>query len=191
MDLDTNISIFNVFATPLMLGLLLMLSVALITDLSSHKIPNKLVLLGLVISFILQVILKEWPGVINWLLGVTLGFIGFLPLYLLRGMAAGDVKLMMAVGGFLGYPLIIPALIYSIILGGVFAIIYTLFKGRLGLLSRNLYDMTIRLFLKSATKVNVGGAIEQHNSAGKMPYALAIAAGVLFAIVFDGHGKIF
>ena len=183
--------LIDVFSAPLILGLFILLCVALITDITSHKISNKLILLGLLVSFTLQVMLSEGFGALNWLQGITVGFIGFLPLYLLRAMAAGDVKLMMAVGGFLGYPLILNALFFTIILGGLFAIIFTILKGRLRLLSRNLYDMLFSLYLNSTTKVGVGNAVVVNKSAGKMPYALAIAAGSIATVYIDCKGKIF
>ena len=181
----------TVFSGPLVLGLVFVLSIALLTDLTKHKIPNQLVLMGLALGLILQAMTFGWSGVLNWLLGVTFGFVGFLPLYLLKGMAAGDVKLMMAVGGFVGYPLILFTLLYAIIFGGVFAIIYTVFRRRFTVLSRNLYDMTMRMVLKATSKIDTGSVVDEQNSAGKMPYALAIATGTLVAVYKHGHGNIF
>jgi len=183
--------LIDVFSAPLILGLFILLLVALITDITFHKISNKLILLGLVVSFILQVMLPEGFGALNWLQGITVGFIGFLPLYLLRAMAAGDVKLMMAVGGFLGYPLILNALLFTIILGGLFAVIFTIFKGRLTLLVKNMGYMLLNLYLNAANKVWVSSTVDGNSSAGKMPYAIAISAGTMLTVYIDCQGKIF
>lgn len=181
----------STFAQPLILGLLFMLLLAVITDLSARKIPNLLVLFGLVASLLLQSMTSEGAGWLNWLTGVAVAFACFIPLYLLRAMAAGDVKLMMAVGGFLGYPLIITAVTYSYLAGGVIAICYVLIKGRGKLLMQNLYMMMVDRFIKTTSGVNVNDGQAFQQSAGSMPYAIAIAAGTLITLYLQLTGKTF
>ena len=82
----------NMFKNPLISGLVGMLILAVITDLSARKIPNSLVLFGLIVSLLLQCFVAQGAGGLNWLAGVAVAFACFIPLYLLRGMAAGDVK---------------------------------------------------------------------------------------------------
>ena len=170
------------FKNPLISGLVGMLILAVITDLSSRKIPNSLVLFGLIVSLLLQYFVVQGAGGLNWLAGVAVAFACFIPLYLLRGMAAGDVKLMMAVGGFLGYPLIITAVAYSYLAGGAMAICYVLIKGRFRLLTKNLYSLIIDQFIKTTSGVDVydGQVIKQ--SVGQLPFALAIAIGTFVTL---------
>ena len=176
----------KILENPLFLGLIVMILLAVITDLSAHKIPNSLVVLGLAASLLLQCFATQGAGGLNWLLGVAVAFACFIPLYVLRGMAAGDVKLMMAVGGFLGYPLIITALAYSYLVGGAIAIAYVLIKGRLRLLIQNLYSLVIDQFVKATSGVDVYDEQIIKQSVGRMPFALAIAIGTfvtLFTVV--------
>ena len=170
------------FKNPLISGLVGMLILAVITDLSSRKIPNSLVLFGLIVSLLLQCFVAQGAGGLNWLAGVAVAFACFIPLYLLRGMAAGDVKLMMAVGGFLGYPLIVTAVAYSYMAGGAMAICYVLIKGRFRLLTKNLYSLIIDQFIKTTSGVDVydGQVIKQ--SVGQLPFALAIAIGTFVTL---------
>ena len=170
------------FKNPLISGLVGMLILAVITDLSSRKIPNSLVLFGLIVSLLLQCFVAQGAGGLNWLAGVAVAFACFIPLYLLRGMAAGDVKLMMAVGGFLGYPLIITAVAYSYLAGGAMAICYILIKGRFRQLTQNLYSLVIDQFIKTTSGVDVydGQVIKQ--SVGQLPFALAIAIGTFVTL---------
>lgn len=167
---------------PLILGLMAMLILAVITDLSAHKIPNSLVLFGLIVSLVGQCVTTQGTGGLNWLAGVAVAFACFIPLYVLRGMAAGDVKLMMAVGGFLGYPLVVTAVAYSYLAGGAMAICYVLIKGRYRLLTKNLYSLIIDQFIKTTSGVDVydGQVIKQ--SVGQMPFALAIAIGTFVTL---------
>ena len=170
------------FKNPLISGLVGMLILAVITDLSSRKIPNSLVLFGLIVSLLLQCFVAQGAGGLNWLAGVAVAFACFIPLYLLRGMAAGDVKLMMAVGGFLGYPIIVTAVAYSYLAGGAMAICYVLIKGRFRLLTKNLYSLIIDQFIKTTSGVDVydGQVIKQ--SVGQLPFALAIAIGTFVTL---------
>jgi len=179
----------SAFSQPLILGLLLMLLIAVITDLSVRKIPNLLVFFGLVVSLILQSMAIEGAGWLNWLTGVCVAFVCFIPLYLLRGMAAGDVKLMMAVGGFLGFPLIITAVTYTYLAGTVIAICYVLGKGRFRLLMRNLYMMMLERFIKTTSGVNMNDGQTFQQSAGRMPYAFAIMMGTLITLYLQFIGK--
>ena len=172
----------NLFKNPLISGLVIILTVAVMTDLTKRKIPNSLVLIGLIVSLIGQCFITQGAGGLNWLAGVAVAFACFIPLYILRGMAAGDVKLMMAVGGFLGYPLIVTAVAYSYLAGGAMAICYILIKGRFRQLTQNLYSLIIDQFIKTTSGVDVydGQVIKQ--SVGQMPFALAIAIGTFVTL---------
>ncbi len=172
---------------PLLFGLIWMLTLAVITDLSTRKIPNSLIIFGLMASLVCQIVASQGAGGLNWLAGVAIGFGCFIPLYLLRGMAAGDVKLMMAVGGFLGYPLIFTAVACVFISGGVLALIFILLKGRLGLLTKNMRVMWNDFYIKTTCGVNVADDYVMKNSAGRMPYALAIAVGTAIALYLQAN----
>ena len=164
------------------IGLIFMLTLAVLFDLKMRKIPNAVVLFGLIYSLVFQYLNFSNVGGLNWLLGILVGFICLFPLYYFRGMAAGDVKLMMAVGGFLGYPLIFKAVAYVFISGGVMALIFILLKGRLGLLTKNMRVMWTDFYIKATSGVNVADDYVMKNSAGRMPYALAIAVGTAIAL---------
>lgn len=172
-----------------MLGLLWMLILAVITDLSARKIPNSIVVFGLIASLICQIVAAQGAGGLNWLAGVAVAFACFIPLYVLRGMAAGDVKLMMAVGGFLGYPLIIKAVVCVYLTGGILAIALVLFKGRFNKLIQNMRMMLTDIFIKTTSGVNVADDYVMKNSAGRMPYALAIAIGTAIALYLQITGS--
>jgi hypothetical protein len=59
---------------------------AAIYDLRYRRIPNWIVLTGLVLGIGLNAFLFEWAGVRQSLLGLGLAFVIYFPLYLLRGM---------------------------------------------------------------------------------------------------------
>ena len=174
---------------PLMLGLLWMLILAVMTDLTTRKIPNIIVVFGLITSLICQYFAMQGAGGLNWLAGVLVAFVCFIPLYALRGMAAGDVKLMMAVGGFLGYPLTIKAVVCVFLFGGVMVIVFALLKGHFKRLTQNMRVMLTDLYIKTTSGVNVEDDYIIKNSVGRMPYALAIAVGTGIAVYLETTGN--
>ena len=96
--------------------------VAAIFDARYRRIPNWLVLAGLLLGIGLNAFLSEWAGLRSSLLGIGLAFLIYFPLYLLRGMGAGDVKLMAAVGAITGWANWLGIFFLTAIVGGVAAI---------------------------------------------------------------------
>ena len=170
---------------PLWLLLILILFIASLSDLFKRKIPNILIIFGLTCGLIVQIFLPQGLGFWNWVIGVFLGFICFFPLYTLRAMAAGDVKLMMVVGGFLGFPLALTAALYSYVAGGIMAIIIVLAKGRLKQVAHNIKMILTPLYIRAISGVDVSDGLIKQVSVGRMPYAVAIGAGTLLTLYLN------
>ncbi|WP_322015030.1 prepilin peptidase [Paraburkholderia sp. J12] len=164
--------------------------VAASTDLVARRIPNWLVGSGLVGALAIQIWLHGVAaGGFAWLAGAATGFAAFLPFYLLRGMAAGDVKLMAMVGAWLGVNAAWHIVLATFVLGGVGAVLIVVCRGRLGQLLRNvralLPGVLRRLPLASAMPLSITKIDAPGPSVGALPYGVAIAAGtlgVLFAM---------
>ncbi len=71
-------------------------------DFRTRKIPNWLTVPALVLGIGMHTVVAGWSGAIASLEGAGLALVVLLPLVLLRGLGAGDWKLMGAVGAFLG-----------------------------------------------------------------------------------------
>ena len=158
--------------------LLILLSVAVITDIISRKIPNVVIVSGLTVALIGQLLLPSGEGWQAWLLGLLAGFAAFLPLYLLHGMAAGDVKLMSTVGAFVGWGLAFKIALVTFIIGGVMGIIYILVKGRTTQAWHNICAILLPIAVRS-TGVSMENADISRQSVGSVPYAVAIALGTI------------
>ncbi|MDO9280916.1 MAG: A24 family peptidase [Methylotenera sp.] len=170
--------------TPLLVLLLMVTR----QDIRSRRIPNKLVLIGLVLGVVLNGLLPEGqgfnsaiPGGLGWLaslIGSAVGMAVLLPIYWLRAMGAGDVKLMSMVGAFLGASDVLGAVLATFIAGGVMALAVVLW-------SRQLRQMllNVRLILLGGfVKMSAGQAPLMNDlpvSVGKLPYAVAITVGTL------------
>src|SRR5207237_1166536 len=74
--------------------------------------------------------LEGKSGVADSLLGILFGFGILVPFYLLGGMGGGDVKLMAAVGAWLGLPLTFAVFIASSLVAGLYALVLVLAYGR-------------------------------------------------------------
>ncbi|MDP1653410.1 MAG: A24 family peptidase [Rhodocyclaceae bacterium] len=148
------------------------------TDIQSRKIPNRVVYAGIGVAMLCQVGLPSGEGLWVSLQGAGLGLVMFLPLYFLRAMGAGDVKLMAMVGAFVGPQLIIGATLSTLIAGGVMAVMVVLMKHEFWRLIENLKAMLFgSLFKLAAGQLPVPD--QPAASVGKLPYALAIATGTL------------
>lgn len=157
--------------------LLLMVVAAAVNDLVSRRIPNLLLLAGVVGALVLHLASHDpRAGLLSWLGGMAVGLLVFLPFYLVRGMAAGDVKMMAAVGAFTGAPDALRIAILAWCAGGVMALAILLVRGRLRLAFANLRCMLLRLPPAG------GGEGAAAASAGSMPYGVAIAAGALYVL---------
>jgi len=91
-------------------------------DLRYRRIPNWLVLAGLLLGLGLNGFLFEWQGLLRSLEGMGLALVIYFPLYLLRGMGAGDVKLMAAVGAIVGWAAWLGIFFLTAIVGGIAAV---------------------------------------------------------------------
>jgi prepilin peptidase CpaA len=158
---------------------------AALTDLHSRRIPNLLVSVILIAALVAQVLLPEGAGWRSWLFGMLTGFALFLPLYLLRGMAAGDVKLMAAVGAFVGPQPAFQIALATFVIGGVMALAFILYKGRLRDTWLNLRALIAPVLMRTAGMPAQATGMPKE-SVGRMPYAVAIAFGTL-AVLFFGR----
>ncbi|MBI3666408.1 MAG: prepilin peptidase [Acidobacteria bacterium] len=103
---------------------------ATVEDLWRRRISNRTVLAGLAAGLAVQVSLRGWwrgPGM--WLAGATAGFLVFLVFYFAGGMGGGDIKLMTAFGGCLGYGQILWAALLTAIVGAVLACALLAWRG--------------------------------------------------------------
>lgn len=161
------------------LALTALLLLAALSDLKHHRISNRLVAGGLVFAFAFHFLVPSLLGVGRSALGMLLGFAMLLPFYLLRGMAAGDVKLMSMVGAFLGPALTFWAVVATFLVGGVWAVVAVSRRRAWSALVTNLLHMPTRA-ADPALPIGGGGY-----SLGRIPYAVAIAGGTTAVLVVE------
>lgn len=158
----------------LALSLLTLLALAVRQDLSEHRISNQLTLAGLVTALLLHSYSGGISGFSSALAGAGIGFACFLPLYLCKGMGAGDVKLMAAAGAFLQPEGAFAAAMVSLASGAVLAVAFLIWRGH-----------------QMRTAAATGGDTWNPTSLRKerFPYAVAIAVGVFVTMWARGMLK--
>jgi len=161
--------------------LLLMVAAAAINDLTSRRIPNLLLLGGMTGALVLH-LLSPQPlrSLLAWLGGAAVGLLVFLPFYLVRGMAAGDVKMMAAVGAFTGPGEALHIAILAWCVGGVMALVLVIARGRLRMVLGNLWAIVRPVLLRLPAPA-IGTSARP--SAGSIPYGVAIAAGAIVSVL--------
>ena len=108
---------------------LLLLFLAVLWDIRTHRIPNGLIVTGLLFSFLRVGLELGVPGLLFAGAGMLLPCILLAPLYHFRMIGAGDIKLLSLTGAFMGLSSILTVLVLSFLLGGVYAALIVLFRG--------------------------------------------------------------
>ena len=159
---------------------LFVVGVAAAIDLRTHRIPNLLTFGAAGAALAYHAWSGGFPavgqGVLGWLVGVGL----LLPIFILGGMGAGDVKLLGAVGAWLGPAGALWTGFYSIVAGGVLALIVALLHGYLATAFRNLWRL-VTAWRLGGVKPLPGLTIEDARGP-RLAYGAAIAAGTLAAV---------
>src|SRR5262249_5763703 len=94
------------------------------------RIPDWLTGSTLGVGLAVHTIAGGWSGTKVALAGMALPLVLLLPVVLLRGLGAGDWKLMGALGALLGWAQILLVLLGTILLAGLFALVQLLRQKR-------------------------------------------------------------
>ena len=157
----------------LIMIMLTLLAIALLSDLRERRIPNQLVVIGLLLGLGGHTWLAGVGGLTVAASGALVGLLCFLPLYISGGLGAGDAKLMAMCGAFLGPLHVVVASVASLLVGGVIGVAWVFWQ-----LTSSGEDY-ITDDGPSASSPAVG---HQGTPASAIPYAVAIFGGVLVAL---------
>jgi len=103
--------------------LIVILCLAALSDLMLRVIPNWLIFIGLMIGLVMSASSAGFLGLGIMSVGISSGFLLFLPIYIVGLLGAGDVKLVALVGGFLGLHQLLIASLLIFLAGGVISLI--------------------------------------------------------------------
>lgn len=148
-------------------------------DLRTRSIPNRLTFPAAALGLVAATVTQGGHGMVSSAAGFLVGLALFFPFFLLRGLGAGDVKLLGALGAWLGGSVVFGVAFYTTLAGGVFAL-PLLIRHRYGRqAARNIWLLLAHWRVCGIAPLD---SLTLETSAGpKLPYALPIGAGVVLA----------
>lgn len=170
----------------LQISLIALVLAASAHDIRWRKIPNWLSLSGVIVGFGMNVLFFHAQGLKIASLGFGLALLVYLPLYLVRGMGAGDVKLMAAVGSIAGPENWVRICVATVLIGGIASLVYVVGKGRFRQTIFNLF-VIVRELAGFRLPSNADPALDfRHTKSLRLPHGAVIAAGVVAFLVMAG-----
>ena len=170
---------------PLMVAVLAFVALCAGVDLRTRRIPNRLSGSGMVLGAVLQTLYFGLTGLGASLAGLLV-MVGLLLLpFALGGLGGGDVKMMGAVGAFLGPRAALAALLLGLAGGGVVMAVHLARRGRL--------RETVRTVGTMATASVLGGSLAPlrvsaaQPGAITLPYSVPLGLGTIAALAMSGR----
>lgn len=156
---------------------LAMAMTAAVTDLKSRRIPNWLTLGGFCVGLLGNGLVFGWPGLKWGTAGAAAMLLVLLPVVLLRGLGAGDWKLMGALGATLGLRPVTLVLLLAILLSALMALAQMIWQRRFLQTLANLWELLRGFFvygLRPHPEIQLGNP-----RAASLPFGVAAAAATL------------
>ncbi|MGE3973863.1 MAG: prepilin peptidase [Bdellovibrionales bacterium] len=156
----------------------MLLSLAVIEDLKQRKVRNNFIIVSFVMALVLLLLQEGIQGLPVGMLSLVAAFgVGF-PLFLLRVVGAGDVKLLMVLALNLDWNAVLTVACASLVWGALLGIIQILLKKQGHVLAQNLVSiMKTRTALQSQ---------ELHH----IPFTVALLLGWLTHITMTQNGGV-
>lgn len=154
-------------------------------DLLTRRIPNWLTFPAMIAGLAAQLWFAGWAGLLSGVLGVAVGFALFFPIYASSYMGAGDVKLQMAVGAWMGWWLCLYVAFGAVMIGGAYALIEVIFRGRFTAVFRNGFS-----FLRALLVPGLVAEPLRVDKNRKFAFGVCIAAAVALVIFLQHEGRL-
>lgn len=152
----------------------LMLLLGAVDDIRSRKVHNRLIAGIFISSLIVVTIVDGKIGLLDSLFSILTAFISVLPLYLLKALGGGDVKLFTAVSPLLTWKAVLVMLLGSLVWGALLGLFQVLLKGQGKALVQNMLGIFLR---------NKPAEQNLH----KIPYTIALLFGFLTSLKIAGE----
>jgi len=154
--------------------------VAVATDLATRRIPNLLTFSVALAALVARGVLEGWSGLGSAAAGWFVGVGVFLPFFALGGMGAVYVKLLGAIGAWLGPVGAIWVALFSGIAGGVMAIAVSLVTGYFKQAFTNLWCLLMDW--RTSGPRPVADMTLATSRGPRLAYAVPVLAGLVFAL---------
>jgi prepilin peptidase CpaA len=151
-------------------------------DVRTRRIPQAITLGGALAAFAFHAVVGGWSGaalsVSGWALGLAIFFVPFA----LGGLGAGDVKLLGALGAWVGPGDVIWLALYAGVAGGVLAVVVSLARGYLSTALANVHLLTSHWMVNGVRPLNE--LTLEHSHGPRLAYAVPILAGTMVRLLW-------
>ncbi|GAA0133393.1 prepilin peptidase [Paenibacillus sp. YSY-4.3] len=165
-----------------MWGCFLLLAAAFITDIRTMKIPNVITIAGTVLGIAYHGIFGGASGFGFAIKGAAVGFGVMAILYAVRAVGGGDVKLFAGIGAWVGVPLTLSVLMYSLLVAGCIGILILICRReamrRIGGILRSVMGV---IMLRSIRPIQ---SIATNDKPLTFPFMLAVLPGAIMAVYY-------
>jgi prepilin peptidase CpaA len=161
-----------------LIGAVLVASAGAVSDARSARIPNWLTYSGLSAALVLRFAVLGWVGLKSGTVGALVAGGLFFALFVMGAMGGGDMKLMAAVGAWVGSQQVVTILLAAAFAGGFLAIVYIVFGRRGQQTLWNLWEL-IRFWIASGLQPHPALNVRESGSQ-RVPFGIAIAMATLY-----------
>lgn len=156
-------------------ALVAVMTTAALTDLKSRRIPNRLVVAGLVLGLAAR-LLSGWSALVDGLVAAALALLFGMLLFSAGAMGAGDGKLMAVIGAFLGLEQGLLALGAGAVAGAILSVLLAVRRGVMipVLLRTRDLGLWMATFGRRGERARLGEA-----GTVSFPFGVALAIGTL------------
>lgn len=160
--------------------ILAQLFMAVITDVHNYKVKNLMIIIFLIVGGTFHIFFMSDHDLYIHLLGLVAPFIILLPLYILKMLGAGDIKLFCSIGFLLGIKDVLYSIIYSYLFGLILALFIMLtrdnFKARFKRLYIYMKCSILTMSILTYDDLSI-------HSDGRMHFTIPIAMGTIAVIL--------
>jgi prepilin peptidase CpaA len=165
--------------------------IAAVTDVWKFKVYNVLTLPLMAAGLLYHGVVGGMAGLSDGAVGLLVGFGALVIPHLMGGMGAGDVKLMAAIGAWLGMPLTLHVVLASALAAGAYAVVLALAGGKL---RETILDVQV-LWLRLTSMGRFPAADDRVQAETRradrrrrlVPFAAMVAVGVVATLVWSEY----
>ncbi len=165
-----------------MIVLLVIVSIAAVTDILIYKIKNMIIICGLISGLYFQISENGRAGILYAAAGIALPVICLWLLFCFRAIGAGDIKLLSVVGCFVGPVRALDCILYAVVIGGVLSLGKMLYR-------RNIIER-FRYLFGYLHRMLQTGSYEPYcdDTKEKEEYVIHFSMAILISIVLCWEG---
>lgn len=159
--------------------LLILAGIVIYTDCRYRLVPNWLTLPMIGAGLIGHLLEGGLTGLLDFGLGLAIGFFPLFVVWLLGGVGAGDVKFLAAIGALSGAEFVFKVALLGSLIGGIFALYRFVYFGR--------KRIWLRFLLWQAGLRDTSGPILTREQS-EFPYAVAFGLAVFYVLIAGVKG---